>query len=254
MCYGGITDWLTFSEGRRETYDQRIQGWPWWRWRLKSSGPAQWPVFPPPVLLQGWKGWRFPERCPRLLCLLAGTWWEVWYTSKLWKSQPYDSSKWEYEKLGRPFLPPASWKAELNTSREHTKRYRSKMRSGILHRVDTTALTRCAFGRGSIIASCSARATVKKKGFEQLSRVGMCFRIGLKKYSSTAESKDYDKLNFKLNTKSRKNIQFCFKHRRRSLTKRFAKTYLFSMKSSLSVRKSLKTENATDISNDSGNW
>lgn len=98
------------------------------------------------------------------------------------------------------------------------------MRSGILHRVDTTALTRCAFGRGSIIASCSARATVKKRQnlakscFEQLSRLGMCFRIGLKKYSSKAESKDYDKLNFNLNTKSRKNIQFCFKHRRSCLT------------------------------------
>lgn len=31
ICYGGITDWLTFSEGCCETYDQRTQGWLWWR-------------------------------------------------------------------------------------------------------------------------------------------------------------------------------------------------------------------------------
>lgn len=153
----------------------------------------------------------------------------------------------------RPFLPPASWKAELNTSREHTKRYRSKMRSGILPRADTTAFALCAFGRGSIIASCSARVTVKKKA--EFGKLAL-FRMGLKKYSSTAESKDYCKLNFNLNTKAGKTFSFALStccRRRRSLTKRFAKTYLVSMKSSLSFRKLLKKENATHISNNSGN-
>lgn len=62
-------------------------------------------------------------------------------------------------------LPPASWKAELKMSSEHTKRYRSTKSSGILQTADTAVFTRCVFGWVSMVRSWRASIMGSNSGW-----------------------------------------------------------------------------------------